>query len=173
MRRIIEQDGKWYEIGRLKKIQDADLGGLFLAYDAECVYLAGDKRDTGRTRHICTLIPDTDPRVVMHKLMESVWASIPDEHKPYVTPEYRKILKDEDYLSGSYRRIWDRDQGSVYPYIILSPPEPEPKTAEELLAAVVQLWKSGSPPSANLPDFIDAISEADEWLKETRDEDAG
>ncbi len=139
MKRIIEQDGKWYEIGSMGWTEPGD---MFLAFNGEMVCRPFGST-VGKLRHLATLIPDTDPRVVMHKLMESVWASIPDEHKPYVTPEYRKILKDEDYLSGSYRRIWDRDQGSAYPYIILSPPEPEPKTAEELLADIVDATMDG------------------------------
>ena len=140
MRRIIEQDGKWYEIGIMGLTKPGD---MFLASNGEMVCRALGST-VGKLRHLATLIPDTDPRVVMHKLGENAYNSIEEELRPRITGEFRKARCGDfcEEEPGDFTK-WEDGCSSGYSYIILSPPEPEPKTDREMLEHVAEIFDRG------------------------------
>ena len=142
MKRIIEQDGKWYEIGIMGLTKPGD---MFLASNGEMVCRAIGST-VGKLRHLATPIPDTDPRVVMHKLGEAVMDTVDKDIRSLLTGECRRVKATPNKpgwpaTGGGSAHMWHSNSQDRHP--ILSPPEPEPKTDREMLEHVAEIFDRG------------------------------
>ena len=101
---------------------------------------------SGKKRH--TLTPIETPKV--WELGEQLLESVPEELWGRVT-EYG-VPTDEDWC------VYEGDirgpslGGWSYPHIILSPPEPEPKSYKQLVKDIYRAWQSG-----NLANEMDGV----------------
>ena len=142
MQAMIIIKGKFYDAGELEKVID---GKEYLELAGRMVW-ACDKDDslhlcrTTGWRHPLTRLPDNDPRVVQWRLGESAWFSMSDEAKGLATGDIRKVTDTEYYWSASNGIIQSCGTTAGI-YIILSPPAPKPKSADELVAAFVEVWR--------------------------------
>jgi len=119
-------DGKWYEIGEL---EHPVKGQLYLADEGSTTVTYATVQRSFDPRH--PLTPCEAPLAFV--LGENVIATVDEETQPRITGEFRPTDGVErHWLFGKeYTKCSEGD-----PCIILSPPPPEPRTAEELLVDI-------------------------------------
>ena len=89
---------------------------------------------SGQNRHRRTRLPDTNKYVVMMKLGRAMYESVPEEHRGRITGEFKNATAGKWWYTTEKRKAVLATSITVQEHIILSPPpEPEPKTAVELL----------------------------------------
>jgi len=126
-------DGKWYEMEQAFERDDAAASDLIALGTGDSVGHRSSMIGPGR-RH--TLIPIDPPRE--YTLGVNIIAGISPELRPRLTLECRPPFNDEWYLCDEGAAIAGGEGTAIAARIILSPPEPEPKTADELLADISQ-----------------------------------
>ena len=112
----------------------------------------------GNFRHPLTPLDDTNKYVLAMKLGLATVNIIRPEVLPRVTGEVRASKYDEWVVNSDGKPQQSAGLGNGH-HIILSPPEPEPKTAVELLDDVIKAFDKWKEYENSLP-FIESIEAA-------------
>lgn len=129
MKPMIIIDGQCYEVGPTR-LAKSMIGSTYLDYKGHWQTCDSSQEFEGK-RHILTLLPNDDERVVEHNLGVALWKLIPDGSKPRVSGDIRPTDGVEEYLAIGTMGYFFND--SVYNRIILRPPAPKPKSDREAL----------------------------------------
>ena len=105
---------------------------------------------------ILTPIPATDPRAIKHAVGEIICAEMTDSDWARANGDVRPTVGVESHYDLTLREVCEQCL-STRPGIILSPPAPEPRTTDELLADAAEMLVSAcckASDAANLAEEI-------------------